>query len=427
MELQRLYALFSESEGVSTDTRKLRENQIFFSLRGPSFEGNHYAIQALERGALAAVVDDRGLRGRDPKLIYFPDALQALQGLARHHREHCDATVLALTGSNGKTTTKELIHAVLRQQYPSLATEGNLNNRIGVPLTLLRIKPEHRFALIEMGASRQREIQALCEIAQPDWGCITNFGKAHLDGFDGFDGVVKGKSELYDFLRARGGKAFVNLDDALQVQKSAGLERFTFGENPQADVVLKYEEDKAFAQLRYQGEPIQSQLIGNYNSGNLAAALTIGLRFGLKLPEIRATLESYTPRSNRSQIISREGYQIILDAYNANPSSVLASLDALENLSGRKWIILGDMFELGQTSAEAHQSVVARLEALNPHRVSLIGDHFYQTTNREETHFERFKTYADFAQERGKSAVDVQHILVKGSRNMALERILALI
>lgn len=424
MEIQELYALFLKSRGVATDTRKIEKNHLFFALRGPAFNGNQFALQALEKGALAAVVDDKSVPSKNARVIYFPNALQALQGLARYHRRKLNATLLAVTGSNGKTTTKELIHAVLSREYPTLATVGNRNNSIGVPLTLLDLNAEHRFAIVEMGASRQSEIEMLCAIAEPDLGYITNFGEAHLEGFGSFEGVVKGKSELYDFLKSSGGRAFVNLDDALQVQKSEGLKRFTFGQNSCADVVFEYKKNKAFAELAYQNEAISSQLVGDYNIPNIAAAVAIGLFFDVAPNKIQAAIQAYAPGSNRSEIVDRGGYQIILDAYNANPSSMRASLAAFKNHSGRKWVVLGDMYELGNAGPNAHQSIVDLLRELDFTQVFLIGNQFYQTHTHGAENVKKFKTYEAFCKTIANRAVTARFILVKGSRSMALERVL---
>lgn len=425
MDIEALYRLFSASEGVTTDTRELREGQLFFALRGPSFNGNDYALEALRRGALGAVVDEEQLRGRQTGIHYVPNALQALQDLARHHRRACDVTLIAITGSNGKTTTKELMQAVLSEKHSTLATLGTRNNHIGVPLTLLDISAEHRLVIIEMGASAQGEIKALCDIAEPDLGYITNFGQAHLEGFGGIQGVIEGKSELYDFLRSKDRRAFVNMDDPTQVEKSAGLRRIGFGEGKSAEIRFRYKRAQRFAELTYRNTTMRSQLIGDHNLTNIATAVTAGITFEVDTKRIQAAIERYTPHANRSQLISRKNYQIILDAYNANPSSMAASLETVRQLDGPTWVVLGDMAELGTSSAQAHQGVVDLLADLNPERVFLVGTQFYNT--RAQPQFEKFKTYEAFAQALKSLSVTAQHLLVKGSRNMALERMLELV
>ncbi len=424
MEIQALHDLFLKSKGIATDTRKIEKGQLFFALRGPAFNGNQFALQALEKGALAAVVDDRSTSGENSRLIHSPNARQALQDLSRYHRQKSKATLLAVTGSNGKTTTKELIHAVLSQKYPTLATAGNRNNSVGVPLTLLNLTVKHRLAVVEMGADRQGEIGRLCAIAAPDLGYISNFGEAHLEGFGGFEGVVKGKSELYDFLRSEDKRAFVNLDDALQVRQSQGLKRFTFGQDSRADVVFRYRKNQAFAELAYRDMAIPSRLVGQYNIPSIAAAVAIGLFFDVELDKIQAAIQAYVPDSNRSEIVDRGGYQIILDAYNANPSSMRASLNAFKAQRGRKWVILGDMAELGDASPKAHQSIVDLLRALGFAQAFLIGNRFYQTHTRGAENVKKFKTYRDFRKNLESRVVNARFILVKGSRSMVLERVL---
>jgi len=400
---------------------------MFIALRGDNFDANTFVSEALAKGAKYAVIDNPAYRAGENTLL-VNNSLDALQQLARHHRRQLGLPVIALTGSNGKTTTKELINAVLSQKYTTSATIGNLNNHIGVPLTLLSFSTETEIGIVEMGANHQLEIELLCGIAEPNFGYITNFGKAHLEGFGGFEGVIKGKSELYNYLRDNTKTAFVNLDDAIQADKTATLSRFTFAaDSYDGDVRIEDIQAKPMVSLLYNGLDIQSNLIGIYNAANISAAIAIGNYFKVPDNQIKSAIKGYIPTNNRSQLIELQGNKIILDAYNANPSSMAAAIKNLQQLDAQhKTAILGDMFELGPESPEEHRKVVALLTEQNDIEAHFVGkDFYYNKVDRHNLHFhssfESLKNYL-----LGKK-FQQNTILIKGSRGMALERSLELI
>ena len=358
MKIAALYKLYQQHYLVDTDTRNIRKNTIFFALKGDHFNGNTFAEQALALGAKYAIVDDEAYQTK-PNIILVDDVLKTLQELAHYHRNTLAIPIIGLTGSNGKTTTKELMNAVLGKKFKTQATKGNLNNHIGVPLTLLSIKPEHEIAIVEMGANHQKEIAFLCSICEPDFGYITNFGKAHLEGFGGIEGVIKGKSELYDFLKKNGKTAFVNPDDTLQVEKTKNITSVQFNSKN-----LIFDGLTPFVQLNYQKLTIQSNLIGKYNFSNIAAAITIGAFFKISKEAIKEAIEDYIPNNNRSQIIQKDQNSVILDAYNANPSSMESMINSFIKLKKpNKICILGEMRELGIYSKEEHQRLIAKIIA----------------------------------------------------------------
>ncbi len=422
MNIPELYARYKESYLVCTDTRKILPNSIFFALKGANFNGNAYAEEALEKGAQYAVVDEEDYQ-TDERIFLVDDVLKSLQGLARYHREQLGIPILSLTGSNGKTTTKELINAVLSQKFNTVATQGNLNNHIGVPLTLLSMTPATEFGIVEMGANHQREIAILCSIALPDYGYITNFGKAHLEGFGGIEGVIKGKSELYDHLGSLKKHVFVNNQDPLQLEKSEGIAQTRFGDQ-QADVSIAFDSANPNVKLVYKGVTIHSQLMGVYNFNNLAAAVAIGDYFKIAPQKIKHAIESYIPTNNRSQRIEKGSNIIILDAYNANPSSMQVALENLEQMPAEhKMAILGDMFELGETADQEHQSIADLAAELKIREIHLVGAYFAKVNaSRAVVHpsFGDLKDYLSKQQPKGYT------ILIKASRGMALERLLEL-
>jgi len=424
--MEGLYNLFVQSRGVCTDTRKLVNGQLFFALRGPNFDGNTYAAEALESGASAAVVDDPELRGR-PGMHYVEDVLTALQWLGTHHRRQMPARVIALTGSNGKTTTKELMFGVLSSTYRTQATQGNLNNHIGVPLTLLSLKEDTDYLIVEMGANHQKEIAALSAIAEPDFGLITNFGKAHLEGFGGVEGVIKGKSELYDFLIAHNRHVFMRADDPIQMKKLSGYARkigYTETVNPGYYRIERLG-GQGRVSLRMEGVDIRTQLPGAYNFYNCAIAALVGRYFNVPLERIKSAIEAYVPDNMRSQVLHKGGYTILMDAYNANPDSMSAAVqNLLSTPSESRVAILGDMFELGEQSAEEHQAIAGKLEDERIDRAFLIGPYFAEVNSRHNR-FQSFEEFSNYWPHAGlqKNAL----ILIKGSRGMALERVLGLL
>ncbi|MFD2518185.1 UDP-N-acetylmuramoyl-tripeptide--D-alanyl-D-alanine ligase [Salinimicrobium flavum] len=426
MELHQLHKLFLDSTGVSTDTRKIKPGSIFFALKGENFNANEFAAEALEKGAAHAVIDE-DIPTQDKKMIRVENVLKALQELATFHRKHLKLPILALTGSNGKTTTKELINAVLSKKFNTVATTGNLNNHIGVPLSLLSMTGDTEIGIIEMGANHQKEIEFLCNIALPDFGYITNFGKAHLEGFGSVAGVIKGKKELYDHLKQHQKMLFLNLDDELQKEEINYPRVYSFGTKAEAHVTVKYLQKNSFAGIEVDDQSIYGNLTGSFNGTNMAAAYSIGKYFEVDPKKIKAALEEYIPQNNRSQIILKDNRKIILDAYNANPSSMAAALDNLSSMENSpKIAILGDMFELGSTSREEHEDLMKNLQESNIDKAYLIGSNFYGTSTipGKVKKFETFEQFKDWFQP---SEFNSGVILIKGSRGMALERVLELL
>ncbi|HIB36350.1 UDP-N-acetylmuramoyl-tripeptide--D-alanyl-D-alanine ligase [Mesonia sp.] len=420
-ELSQLHQLFLESTGICTDTRKLRKGNLYLALKGVNFNGNKFASKAIELGANYAIIDEETEEQND-HIIKVENGLRTLQELAAYHRKYLNLPILSITGSNGKTTTKELIREVISKKYKTVSTQGNLNNHIGVPLTLLSMNEETEFGIVEMGANHQGEIEALCKIAQPDYGYITNFGKAHLEGFGGVEGVIRGKSELYNYLIKNNKTIFINYDDKIQVEKSEGADIISFSEGKNAVHQITFLKADPFVKINTEDTLINSQLIGTYNAKNIAAAICIGKYFKIPAKAIKESIESYQPTNNRSQIINQNSNQIILDAYNANPTSMKAALENLEAIPAKNKIaILGDMFEVGDTSAEEHQSIIDLLEKFEFSSMLVCGKNFYQTLTQEVLKFENFEDLKDYIQENNFKETT---ILIKGSRGMALERIL---
>lgn len=416
MKIEELYNLYITHGLVDTDTRNIRESTLFFALKGESFNGNKFAEEAIAKGASYAIVDEVEYRTSD-KIILVEDVLETLQKLANYHRNQLKVPIIALTGSNGKTTTKELINAVLSAKYITKATIGNLNNHIGVPLTLLSMNKNTEIGIVEMGANHTKEIEFLSEIANPDYGYITNFGSAHLEGFGSLEGVVKAKSELYDFLKAHNKKVFVNPNDKKQVTRTDGIETITFEKS------IKFIEANPFVNLSYQNVNIVSNLIGSYNLNNISAAITIGNYFNVSTEQIKKAIEGYIPSNNRSQIINTNTNKIILDAYNANPTSMKAALESFSKLeASHKTIILGDMFELGEYSQKEHQNIVEEVEKSNFDVAFLIGENFYNTVSKTKRII-KFKFFKDLEKYLQNNSITDSTLLVKGSRGMALERV----
>ncbi|MDR7208148.1 UDP-N-acetylmuramoyl-tripeptide--D-alanyl-D-alanine ligase [Flavobacterium piscis] len=423
MTIQDIHNFFLKCKSLSIDTRKIEKDSMFFAIKGENFDANTFAKDALERGALFVVIDNPAYL-IDDRTILVNNTLETLQELAKFHRLFLKIPIIALTGSNGKTTTKELINVVLSQKYNTKATVGNLNNHIGVPLTLLSFTHETQIGIVEMGANHKKEIKFLCGIAQPDYGYITNFGKAHLEGFGGVEGVIEGKSEMYKYLLENNKSVFVNLNDPIQVEKSKEIKSFTFGLlNNQADINVYKIEANPFVVINYNDFVVNSNLIGLYNANNINAAVAIGTYFKVDEENIKSAIENYIPTNNRSQLLKKGTYQIILDAYNANPSSMavaIANFLQLENQN--KIMILGDMFELGEESMQEHKIVVDSLINQNESACYLIGKSFFKNNiSNENLHF--FETFDDFAEfiENNKFKQN-STILIKGSRGMALER-----
>ncbi len=424
MDINHIHSLFLKCNSISIDTRKIEANSFFVAIKGDRFDANTFAKEALEKGALYVIIDNPKYF-IDERTLVVEDSLTALQELAKFHRTYLNVPIIAITGSNGKTTTKELIQVVLSKKYNIKATIGNLNNHIGVPLTLLSFTKQTEIGIVEMGANHQKEIEFLCSIAQPDFGYITNFGKAHLEGFGGLEGVIKGKSEMYEYLISNEKLIFVNFDDAIQVEKTKKAKTHTFGFN-KSDTAVNISEIKAnpFVSITYKNEVIASNLIGLYNATNISAAITIGTYFNVSLPEIKDAIEGYIPENNRSQLIKKNSNEIILDAYNANPSSMAVAIaNFLQLEKPLKVAILGDMFELGEESREEHKGIRNLLSDESQVTTFFIGNDFYQNKiDKENLHF--YETFEAFLVDFKKLQFENHTILIKGSRGMAMERIL---
>jgi len=422
MEINSIYQLFLKCRGVSTDSRKLESGNLYISLKGPNFNGNSFAKEALDKGASYAIVDEKEYAIND-SYILVDDCLDTLQELATHHRRNSKAKILALTGSNGKTTSKELIYSVLKSKLNTIATTGNLNNHIGVPLTLLSIQAETQIAIVEMGANHLKEIEMLCNMAEPDYGYITNFGKAHLEGFINLQGVIKGKSELYKYLMGKSGLIFINNKDPKQIEITNNYSnKFTFGETESnANYSVKTVNPKI--SMSIEDVTINTNLFGEYNVENIASAICIGKYFGLSNLEIKKGVESYIPNNNRSQILEKGSNKIILDAYNANPTSMKLTLANFNEMDEKnKIVFVGDMYELGENSHEMHQDIVETIEKMNFDQSYLLGDLFSKT--KFSSKIKAFYTLEDLNNSVKLKEISNATILIKGSRGMQLEKIL---
>nr|WP_315258524.1 UDP-N-acetylmuramoyl-tripeptide--D-alanyl-D-alanine ligase [uncultured Flavobacterium sp.] len=427
MDINYIHSLFLKCSSVSIDTRKIGQNSFFVAIKGENFDANTFAKEALEKGASYVLIDNKDYF-IDERTILVENCLAALQELAKYHRNYLKLPIIALTGSNGKTTTKELINVVLSKKFVAKATVGNLNNHIGVPLTLLSFNEQTEIGIVEMGANHKKEIEFLCEIAEPDYGYITNFGKAHLEGFGGVEGVIQGKSEMYHYLSKNNKVAFVNFDDAIQVEKTRDFELYSFGLNKKnADVNIDHIEANPFVAVSYSQNQISSHLIGLYNANNINAAIAIGNYFGVKNEDIKKALESYIPENNRSQLMTKGTNEIILDAYNANPSSMKVAIENFLLLDKKnKTLFLGDMFELGNESLAEHKGVLDLLINQDNIDCFFIGKDFY-SNKIVKSNFFFFENFENFAKLIKSKKIDNNIILIKGSRGMALERILELL
>ncbi|PAW95595.1 UDP-N-acetylmuramoyl-tripeptide--D-alanyl-D-alanine ligase [Mucilaginibacter sp. MD40] len=442
MTTEEIYPLYLQHPVISTDTRNIAPGSLFFALKGEKFDANTFAEKAIEAGAAYAIIDNPEFAKGD-KFLLVEDVLSALQDLARHHRRQLTIPVIGLTGTNGKTTTKELINAVLSQRFNTLATQGNLNNHIGVPLTILSVNASHQMAVIEMGANHQKEIALLCSIAQPSHGLITNVGKAHLEGFGGVEGVKKGKGELYDFLHDEAGRvAFINSDDKvlMEMQRNRNLPNVVYyGKNTNPDNLVsgKAIDSGPLLSLKWNNRDsssynVKTQLTGSYNLDNILAAACIGSFFGLESDEINAGIEGYQPKNNRSQIMRTAHNTLICDFYNANPSSMFVAIDNMDKLkAANKIMILGDMFEMGDESAAEHHAVIKKAMDASVDQRIFIGKDFYSQQDAvqddEKTCATFYLTAEDAIAAIQQSSFINATILIKGSRGMALERLAQLL
>lgn len=422
METSLLYKYFLECGKVTTDTRDCTEGSMFIALKGANFNGNAFASQAIADGCRYAMVDEAEYANdEEGRILLVDDCLKALQELAAWHRRELGTKMIGITGTNGKTTTKELIAAVLKEKYNVLYTQGNLNNHIGVPLTLLKLTPEHEMAVVEMGANHPGEIKTLVNIACPDYGIITNVGKAHLEGFGSFEGVIRTKGELYDYLRANGGKIFIQNENPYLNSIAEGLECIRYGAEDGLYVSGKVLSCSPFLTFSWKSEDkvheVQTHLIGSYNVDNALAAVAIGRYFGVDDDAICHALSSYEPRNNRSQLVEAGGNRFVIDAYNANPTSMAAALENFRMIdAGHKMVILGDMKELGEASLEEHQKVADMLAGCGFDRVILVGPEFGKTANAFEHFNNADEVYSVLSSDMPKGYM----ILIKGSNSMKL-------
>jgi UDP-N-acetylmuramoyl-tripeptide--D-alanyl-D-alanine ligase len=423
--LDEIYTCFLEHSNISIDSRTSQENSLFFALKGDTFDGNKFAMQALENGASFAIVDDDTLPN-DDRLIKVEKVLVTLQKLAALHRNKMPAKVLAITGSNGKTTTKELCASVLSKKYDTIYTRGNLNNHIGVPLTLLRLKSTTEMAVIEMGANHVGEIRHLCQLASPHYGMITNIGKAHLEGFGSLTGVINAKSELYTYIDDHMGMLFVNLDNSLLHTLSRNINRFTYGKSVQADLYGELIALSPYLHLIWEHKGMQSQLetsmIGAYNLENILAAIAIGCYFGVDMDDIDEAVKSYIPINNRSQLLQTKNNRLVLDAYNANPVSMSEAIKSFEQFRNQKPLyILGDMLELGQDSNFEHAEILKQLSDMDAREVLLVGPEFANVYRGDDwLAFDNVNALCEYLKKKPVKGYD---ILIKASRGIQLEKV----
>lgn len=427
MNLNELYELFLHHEKITTDSRHCPANSLFFALKGERFDGNQYAAKALEAGAAYAIIDNPEYLSGD-RMILIDNVLDCLQQLAHRHRKALGIPVIGITGTNGKTTTKELLASVLATKFNVLATEGNLNNQIGVPLTLLRMNPYHEIAVVEMGASHPGDIDELVHIVAPNYGLITNVGCAHLEGFGSFEGVLHTKGELYDYLRHTNGKIFINQENKDLMGIAHGLEQITYGQHEGAFAVGHVVESNPFLTFdwKQQGKihVVETHLVGAYNIDNVLAAVAVGRYFKIPAERISRAIAAYEPTNNRSQYKKTERNDLIIDAYNANPTSMKAALDNFASLPVHpKAVVLGDMLELGKTSDELHSGIVRQLQAEAFDKVYLCGQHFARTADG----FPSFTTTEELIAALRQDKLEGYHILIKGSHSMGLENVVELL
>ncbi|RTL58893.1 MAG: UDP-N-acetylmuramoyl-tripeptide--D-alanyl-D-alanine ligase [Sphingobacteriales bacterium] len=424
MTIEQLYSIYVKYPSVQTDTRKLKEGDLFFALKGENFNGNLFAKEALEKGAVYAIVDET-IADANERIIKVDDVLTTLQQLAGHHRKQFNIPFLAITGSNGKTTTKELIHSVLSRQYKTYTTEGNLNNHIGVPLTLLRIKTDAEMAVIEMGANHQKEIASYCTYALPNYGLINNCGKAHLEGFGGIEGVRKGKGELYDHIRTNGGSIFINNDYDYLKEMSKGISnKISYG-TADAETTGHLLESEPFLKVIITSDEainsIQTQLVGDYNLPNVLAAVAVGKYFKVPADKIKLAIENYIPSNSRSQLIEKGTNKIILDAYNANPSSMKAAIENFAKVhADKKVLLLGGMAELGEESVKEHEAIVELIQQYRWEKVVLVGGDFAKVQHP----FLFFKNSLQANQWYQKQHFENTYFLIKGSRTTRMEQLI---
>ncbi len=424
MEIKKLYSLYLANPSIQTDSRKLKPGDIFFALKGPNFNGNIFAKPALKDGAVYCIIDEE-VSFEDDRLVKVDDVLLVLQELAKMHREQFSIPFIAITGSNGKTTTKELIHEVLSTSFKTYTTEGNLNNHIGIPLTILKVKPDAELAVIEMGANHLKEIEGYCGYAQPTHGLITNCGKAHIEGFGGLEGVKKAKGELFEYLTQHNGTAFINTDLDYINDLSINIGRkVTYGTD-NASITGTVKRNSEFLEMQITGDlsisHIVTKLVGEYNAANVLAAVAVGHYFGLSPDKIKTALENYTPSNSRSQLIQVGSNTIILDAYNANPTSMKAAIENFQKMkASQKVLMLGGMKEMGPASNEEHKLLVELIDQYEWKKVVLVGSEFDEI-HHHHLSFDNALQAKDWLH---RQHFENTHILIKGSRGWQMEKVL---
>ncbi|MEE1301992.1 MAG: UDP-N-acetylmuramoyl-tripeptide--D-alanyl-D-alanine ligase [Bacteroidales bacterium] len=426
-EIEKLYAHYLQYPNISTDSRSIKQGDVFFALKGENFDGNEFVFKAIEQGASLVVCDNEKIKQRDNflkqrnKIFLCEDSLLTLQNLASYHRKQLKTTIVGISGTNGKTTTKELIQAVLSQKYLTLATKGNLNNHIGVPLTLLSIPLSTEIAIVEMGANHVGEIEFLSNIAKPDMAILTNIGTAHIEGFGSKENIIKTKKELFEFVKNNQNEKshiFVNADDEA-LREEDFSKKTTYSLKTNADISAKACSENGYAQIIFKDCVITSNLVGIYNAYNILAALTIGLHFGVEIQKIKEAIENYIPSNNRSQILKTKSNTLILDCYNANPSSCSSAVEAFANMqANRKMVFMGAMKELGEVSQKEHENILSQIKSKNFERIVLVGKE-YKAVAKDEV--ECFETSEEFKQFLLANPIENATILIKGSRSTKME------
>ena len=428
MKIDDIHSLFSKSSGISTDTRTIKKNNIFFCLKGEKFDGNLFIDQAFHLGASFVIYDDEQLNYKSKKAIRVKNALETLQSLAKYHRSKFNIPVIGLTGSNGKTTSKELINSVLSQKFNVTFTSNNFNNHIGVPLTILKINRKTDIAIIEMGANHLGEIDLLCNIADPNIGYITNFGKAHLEGFGGIEGVIKGKSELYEYIRESKGVVLINNDDRIQREKSRGINTFSFGKSKKSDfLIYNTSSNKNLCEASLNDKKITSNLYGEYNFENINASIAMGIHFGLSFDQIENGIKNYIPKNNRSEMIKTKKNLLFVDSYNANPTSMKLSIQSFMKFKEvKKILILGDMHEIGKTYLIEHERILNSIKNNKDLKIFLVGKIFNKLKfNSGRIHF--FNETNELIEYFKKNLITGHTILLKGSRKINLEKVIPIL
>lgn len=420
---EKIYELYKKAYTITTDSRNISKDCVFVALKGEHFDGNDFAVQVAEEGIAACVIADRkDLPGRD-RLFVVDNSLKALQELANYNRRKLATPIIGITGTNGKTTTKELISAVLSKKYNIIFTQGNFNNQLGVPLTLLRIKPETELAVVEMGASHPGDIQELTDIGEPDYGIITNIGRAHLEGFGGYEGVIKTKNEMYQYIAAHNGLLFVNKDNNLLMSLASNINKVTYGTENDVDVQGKMLSANPYLSVEWNGHKIDTQLVGDYNFENVMAAICVGTYFKVSANDIAEALSSYCPTNNRSQVIETAKNRVVMDAYNANPTSMSHAIKNFRNIcKDDNLLILGDMRELGEESEQEHKNILQLLKELRFKKVYLVGPEFSKCSKSSE--FSSYDNVEELAQYLHQHPVSGKDILVKGSNSVHLNKII---